>query len=210
MSDTILLVDDEPSVLSAITRALRGEPYEVVSELSGELALERMAAQPFKVVLSDERMARMQGSEFLAIARSRYPGTVRILLTGHATLDAAIRAVNDGGIYKFLTKPWQDNDLKQAIRDALLKHDTEQEAWRLFGLLQQQHDMDDLEKLHPGISRLERDQEGNLMLPELSDDALNDLRRQCEKAFLDLDPASDSASDPADMVRGMFLHGIRN
>lgn len=207
MSDAILLVDDEPSVLSAITRALRGEPYEVVSELSGELALERMAAKQFKVVVSDERMAKMQGSEFLAIVRYRYPGTVRILLTGHATLDAAVRAVNEGGIYKFLNKPWQDHDLKMTIRDALLKHDTEQEAWSIFGLLQQQrHGVADLEKLHPGISKLERDQEGNLVLPELSDDALKDLRKQCESIFMGI----DSAADPAETVRGILMRKIVN
>ena len=64
MSDAILLVDDEPSVLSAILRSLRGEDYEVLSELSGELALERMSERPFKVVVSDERMASKSALEF--------------------------------------------------------------------------------------------------------------------------------------------------
>lgn len=206
MSDAILLVDDEPSVLSAILRSLRGEDYEVLSELSGELALERMSERPFKVVVSDERMARMQGSEFLAIVRRLYPGTVRILLTGYASLEAAMRAVNEGGIYKFLTKPWSDTDLKQAIREAISKHDAEQEAWRLFGLLQKEkHDIAQLEIYYPGISHLERDIDGSLILPELSDDDLEELRTQCEQTFIGKAPTTGTA----ELVGGMLLQKIR-
>jgi two-component system, probable response regulator PhcQ len=202
MSNAILLVDDEPSVLSAICRSLRGEPYEIITELSGEMALDRMQQQPFKVVVSDERMARMQGSEFLSIVRNKFPGTVRILLTGHASLDAAMRAVNEGGIYKFLVKPWDDKALKETIREAICKHDAEQEAWSIFGTLQQkQHDVDLLEMAHPGISHIERDSEGSLILPELSDNELEALRRQCELAFI----GSDPALDPAEQVRDMLL-----
>lgn len=208
MSDAILLVDDEPSVLSAILRSLRGEDYEVVSELSGELALERMSERSFKVVVSDERMARMQGSEFLATVRRLYPGTVRILLTGHASLEAAMRAVNEGGIYKFLTKPWSDTDLKQAIREAIIKHDAEQEAWRLFGLLQKEkHDIAQLEMRYPGISCLERDSEGSLILPDLSDEELDVLRRQCELAFAVGEPALTTTNQVHTMLLQKFIEG---
>ena len=189
MSDAILLVDDEPSVLSAISRALRYEPYDVVTELSGERGLERLAEQPFKVVMSDERMALMQGSEFLGIVRKRYPGVVRILLTGHASLDAAILAVNEGGIYKFLTKPWDDEEIKYTLRGAIKKHDDEQDAWRMFGLLQQkQLQLADLEGDFPGISRLERDAAGSVLLPDLSEDELDSLRSQCEQLFMGQHP----------------------
>ncbi len=185
MSDAILLVDDEASVLSSITRALRGEQYEVISELSGELALQLMKKRAFKVVVSDERMLQMQGSEFLGIIRKRYPGTVRILLTGHATIEAAMRAVNEGGIYKFLTKPWNDSDLKQIIRDAIEKHDAEQEAWRIFARLNSERDeLGLLEDDFPGISRLERDSTGKLALPDLSEEEIEQLRVDCEQAFM--------------------------
>lgn len=206
MSDTILLVDDEPSVLSAISRSLRGEPFEVESELSGEAALMRMAQQTFKVVVSDERMARMQGSEFLAIARKNYPGTVRILLTGQASLDAAMRAVNEGGVYKFLLKPWDEKELKQIIRDAIIKHDTEQEAWRIFGKLgKQQQDLDRIEQHYPGISKLDRDAEGSLLLPDLTDDELEMLRIQCEQSFLGENPSADVVMQ----VSGMLMQKIQ-
>jgi len=201
MSDTILLVDDEPSVLSAITRSLRGEPFEVLSELSGELALERMAQQPFKVVVSDERMAGMQGSEFLSIVRRKYPGTVRILLTGHASLEAAMRAVNEGGVYKFLVKPWDDKALKQVIHEAIIKHDAEQEAWRIFCVLQQQQQsLDGLEIQYPGISHVERDPEGNLILPEMSDEELDSLLWQCEQVVQGLTDTTDAAGQVREML----------
>ena len=208
MSNTILLVDDEPAVLSAISRSLRGESYEIVCELSGEIALERMEQQPFKVVISDERMSRMQGSEFLSIVRKKYPGTVRILLTGHASLDAAIRAVNEGGIYKFLVKPWDDKELKAAAREAISKHDTEQEAWRIFRTLQQkQHDVTLLEMQYPGISCLERDSEGSLILPDLSDEDLDVLRRQCELAFAAGGPALTTTNQVRTMLLQKFIEG---
>lgn len=201
MSDAILLVDDEPSVLSAITRSLRGEAYDVVSELSGELALKRMKEQPFKVVVSDERMARMQGSEFLSIVRRKYPGTVRILLTGHASLEAAMRAVNEGGVFKFLVKPWDDKALKQVIREAVSKHDAEKEAWRIFGTLQQQkHDLDGLESEYPGISHLERDAEGTLLMPELSDEELDALLWQCEQMFHGITDPSGAAGQMQELL----------
>lgn len=206
MSNTILLVDDEPAVLSAISRSLRGESYEIVSELSGEVALEQMEEQPFKVVISDERMSRMQGSEFLSIVRKKYPGTVRILLTGHASLDAAMRAVNEGGIYKFLVKPWDDKELKATVREAICKHDTEQEAWRIFRTLQQkQHDVRLLEMQHPGISCLERDSEGSLILPDLSDEVLDTLRRQCELAFVVGEPALSTTNQVRTMLLQKFI-----
>lgn len=201
MSDAILLVDDEPSVLSAIIRSLRGEEYEVVAELSGERALVRMAERTFKVVISDERMARMQGTEFLSIVRMKHPGTVRILLTGNASLHAAIRAVNEGGIYKFLAKPWSDFELKQAVREAIIKHDTEHNICKNSGMLKKEpQNLDQLEVNYPGISRLERADDGSLILPELSDEEMERLRIQCEQSF-----AGTSSPNTARQVRGALL-----
>jgi len=70
-------------------------------------------------------MARMQGSEFLSIVRKKYPGTVRILLTGHASEEATMKAVNQGEIYRFFTKPWDEDELKSAIRSAIDKYNLE-------------------------------------------------------------------------------------
>lgn len=201
MSDAILLVDDEPSVLSALSRALHSERYDVYTELSGELALERMCSQTFKVVISDERMTRMQGSEFLARVRRNCPGTVRILLTGHASLEAAMRAVNEGGVFKFLVKPWDDVALKQTVREAIAKHDVEQEAWRIFSMLQQQQtNLDGLEDQYPGISHVERASDGRLMMPEMSDAALDSLLWQCEQIVHGFSEQSDAAGQIQELM----------
>lgn len=93
---------------------------------------------PFKLVISDERMIGMQGSELLAILKERYPATLRILLTGHATLEAAMKAVNQGEIYRFFTKPWNDTELKFAICSAIERYDLEAETRRLLATVRSQ------------------------------------------------------------------------
>lgn len=182
MNNPILLVDDEVNVLSSLTRALFDEPYQVTCAKSGEEALELMSRQPFKLVVSDERMFGMQGSELLAIVKERYPDTLRILLTGHATLEAAMKAVNQGEIYRFFTKPWNDTELKFAIRSAIERYDLEAENRRLLATVKSQAmEIKVLEKRYPGISRVEKDGRGSFVLPELSDEEINQLMAECEQ-----------------------------
>lgn len=180
MTDTILIVDDEPSVLSALYRTLRRPSREIITELSAEKALERLQHTPFKVVISDERMAKMQGSEFLSQVRKQYPQMIRILLTGHATLEAAMRAVNEGEVYRFLTKPWDDSTLQQIVQSAIEKFDLEQETVHLLKQLQNQPDrLDKLEQCFPLISRTKRTSGGSFVLPDMSDEELSKLRQEC-------------------------------
>lgn len=182
MDSAILLVDDEPNVLSALSRALFDEPYETVTRTSAEQALDLMGRRRFKVVVSDERMPGMQGAEFLGHVRRLHPETVRILLTGHATLEAAMRAVNAGGIYRFFTKPWNDLELRFAIRSAVEKHDLEAENRRLLRTVRQQAlELRVLEKQYPGITRLEKDGRGNFVLPNLPEEEIARLISECEK-----------------------------
>ncbi len=184
MNNRILLVDDEANVLTSLKRALFEETMEIVTATSAEEALGIMATQGFKVVISDERMAGMQGAEFLALVRGRYPETVRIMLTGHATLDAAMRAVNEGEIYRFFSKPWDDNDLIFATRSAIEKFDLEAENRRLLATIKTQaKELKALEKHYPGISAVERDQRGSLVLPELTDTEMRELFNECEERY---------------------------
>ena len=182
MKNKILLVDDESNVLSALKRALFDEPLEISSCTSAEEALEIMKEERFKVVVSDERMLGMQGSEFLARVRTDYPETIRIMLTGHATLEAAMKAVNEGEIYRFFSKPWDDHDLKFAIRGAVEKFDLEAENRRLLATVKQQSlEIKVLEKRYPGISRVAKDERGVFMLPDISEDEIKNMLTECEK-----------------------------
>lgn len=184
MNNRILLVDDETSVLSALKRALFDEPLEIITSTSADDALEVMKEQRFKVVISDERMIGMQGSEFLALVRENHPLTVRIMLTGHATLDAAMKAVNEGEIYRFFFKPWDDYDLKFAIRSAIEKFDLEVENRRLLKTVKQQSlEIKVLEKRYPGITRVEKNYRGVLVVPDISDDEISTILAECEKEF---------------------------
>ncbi len=184
MNDRILLVDDEPNVLSALKRALFDEPLEIVSVTSAEDALVTMKTKQFKVVVSDERMLGMQGSEFLAQVKIEHPHTIRIMLTGHATVAAAMKAVNEGEIYRFFSKPWDDDNLKFAIRSAIEKYDLEDENRRLLATVKQQSlEIKVLEKRFPGISRVEKDSTGAFVLPDISNDEIESMLVECEREF---------------------------
>ena len=182
MNNRILLVDDESNVLSALKRSLFDELLDINTASSAEEALEIMEKVHYKVVVSDERMLGMQGSEFLAQVRANHPDTVRIMLTGHATLEAAMKAVNEGEIYRFFSKPWDDQNLKFAIRSAIEKYDLEAENRKLLATIKQQSlEIKVLEKRYPGISRVEKDDRGVFVLPDISEDDINDMLVECEK-----------------------------
>lgn len=181
MNSKILLVDDESNVLNALKRALFEEPLDVFTAGGGEEALAVMAENSFKLVISDERMLGMQGSELLAQVRELYPETVRIMLTGHATLEAAMKAVNEGEIYRFFAKPWSDHDLIFAIRSAIEKYDLEAENRRLLAAVKQQTlEIKVLEKRYPGISRVEKDELGNFILPDIEGEELKRILLECD------------------------------
>jgi two-component system, probable response regulator PhcQ len=177
MKNTILLVDDEPNVLSSLWRCLRNEQqYEIITALSGEEALEVMRGRSVNVVISDQSMARIQGIEFLMLAKKYCPKTVRILLTGNANLDLAVEAVNQGEVYRFLTKPWDDTELREIVNSALEKSNSQQPATdSSTDVPEQSGELDKLERVHPGISRLCKDAGGNLVLPDISDKELDEL-----------------------------------
>lgn len=182
MKDTILLVDDEANVLSALTRALIDDPYEILTASGGRQALEIMEGKTIKAIVSDERMVGMQGSELLAEVRRRSPHTVRILLTGHAILEAAMRAVNEGEIYRFFTKPWDDTQIRFALLSAVEKFNLEAENRRLLATVKDQAmEIKVLERRYPGISRVEKDSRGTFVLPDIAEDEIASLIAECER-----------------------------
>ncbi|WP_157237951.1 response regulator [Desulfobacter curvatus] len=120
---TILCVDDEKQILSALKRLLRRESFDLLTATNGEDGLKIMASRDIHLVISDHRMPEMSGISFLAKVRETYPDTIRILLTGYTEVDSIKASINEGHVYKFLLKPWNDDDLKQEIRKALEGYD---------------------------------------------------------------------------------------
>ncbi|MCG8548992.1 MAG: response regulator, partial [Desulfobacterales bacterium] len=120
---TILCVDDEKQILSALKRLLRKENFDLLTATNGEEGLKIMASRDIHLVISDHRMPEMSGISFLAKVRENYPDTIRILLTGYTEIDSIKASINEGHVYKFLLKPWNDDDLKQEIRKALERYD---------------------------------------------------------------------------------------
>lgn len=112
----LLIVDDEPFVLSALTRLLRRDGYEVVTADGPSRGIELLKEQAVGVIVSDYRMPEMDGVEFLRRAREVVPDAIRIILSGYAETHAILSAVNNGGIHKYLTKPWNDEQLRLEIK----------------------------------------------------------------------------------------------
>lgn len=115
----VLFVDDEPRVTSALKAIFRRE-YEVSIANSGAQALEIMAGQTFDVIVSDQRMPKMLGNELLAKVAKEHPQTMRILLTGFMDKQAIVDSINEGEIYRFINKPWRNEDMREVVAEAAL------------------------------------------------------------------------------------------
>lgn len=135
----VLCVDDEVNVLSALKRLLRKEKYQVFTANNGYEGLDALANNNIDIVVSDMRMPEMSGAQFLKSVASDYPDIVRILLTGYSDMEATIAAVNDGQITRYLTKPWNNDELLHAVRQGKDKLLLERENTRLFKIVEQQN-----------------------------------------------------------------------
>ena len=113
----ILFVDDEERILRSLALQFRRE-YEVLTESDPRRALQRLKSESVQIIVSDQRMPQMSGAELLAQARQIAPDTLRILLTGYSDLDAAVEALNSGGIFRYLTKPWDQQEMAFTLRQA--------------------------------------------------------------------------------------------
>ncbi|MDB5959186.1 MAG: secretion system protein, partial [Massilia sp.] len=122
----ILLVDDEPNVLSALRRVFHYENYDVVCCQDPAQALERLKQEPFQIIISDYMMPGLNGGELLKQARAVRPEMIRIMLTGHADVNAVVGAMKAGAVYKFILKPWNDDDLRVTVALALEQHALQQ------------------------------------------------------------------------------------
>lgn len=176
---TLLLVDDEPAVLAALKRSLRGHFGSTISmELCTDaaLGLQRALERPFDIVVSDLRMPGMDGLSFLTRFAEIQPHCVRLMLTGSADFATAQRAVNEIGIFRYLTKPWLDSELAEhlqlSIAHAQLNAQQRERAvsWAASQgqVSPQELERQRLEQIEPGLTRVEWAADGAVIMPPLS------------------------------------------
>jgi len=165
---TVLLVDDEPNLLAALRRGLRHEPYDIVAAESVSAALKILVTRPIDVVVSDQTMPDVTGAVFLEQVCKAYPDTIRIMLTGHASVELARRAINDGQVYRFFTKPCSTVELAIAIRQGLQQRALLLESRRLLHTVRRQSAaLEELESEMHGITDVSRDGSGAIVLEDV-------------------------------------------
>ncbi|MBK9574803.1 MAG: EAL domain-containing protein [Rhodoferax sp.] len=128
---TLLLVDDEPNIVAALKRLFRRDGHTILTANSGPEGLELLSQHKVDVIISDQRMPGMTGVEFLRAAKSLYPDTMRIVLSGYTELQSVTDAINEGAVYRFLTKPWEDEALRAQISKAFEHKELQEENQRL-------------------------------------------------------------------------------
>jgi two-component system probable response regulator PhcQ len=164
---TLLLVDDELLVTEGLKRAFHREPYRVLTATSAAAALELIARGPIDVIISDEQMPGMPGSAFLSLVRKQHPHTIRIILSGQANLEAAVRAINEGEVHRFLLKPCNPTDLMHTVRQALEHQRLEAQSRRLLREYQRQAAvLAKVDSLSPGLLHLDTDDQGAVVVDE--------------------------------------------
>ncbi len=174
----ILFVDDEENVLRALKRLFLEEPYEFHATLSGKEALKFLKEHDFAVIVSDQRMPEMSGAEFLGQAKVLQPEAIRIVLTGYADVEAAINAINQGGAYRYITKPWNDADLILMVRDAAETYRLKQENKYLTDLTNRQNE--ELKKWNTQLEEMVQEQTLDIQNKNKELEALNE---KLEKNF---------------------------
>jgi diguanylate cyclase (GGDEF)-like protein len=189
-SRTLLLVDDEENILSSLRRLLRRDGYQIVCARSATEGLQRLAESQVDVILSDQRMPGMTGVEFLRCAKDLYPDTVRMVLSGFTDLQSVIDAVNEGAIYKFLTKPWDDERIRAHISEAFRQKEMADENRRLAR---------EIEEANGSLEQL--NQELHKSLEQQSNDS-NILQRSADSAreILDGLPAAIIGVDAQGLI----------
>jgi len=154
-SHTILLVDDEVEILESLRRTLRSEGYRLLTTPSPFEALEIVERESVDLMVADIDMPGMNGLELVSRIRRTHPHVVRILLTGDSSIESALHAINEGEVYRYLTKPWQKIELRETLRHALDRLEEIRRAASADRLTRAREAMlSELESAHPGIRKV--------------------------------------------------------
>ncbi|MFQ5456120.1 MAG: HD domain-containing phosphohydrolase [Nitrospirota bacterium] len=141
MSETVLFVDDEENILRSFKRLFMDEEIDIMTAASGEKALEIVKDnKDIALIVSDQRMPGMSGAEFLRQTRDILPDTMRMIITGYADINAAVDAINKGGAFRYISKPWKDEELIQIVKDALQRYTLKKENIRLTKIVEKQNE----------------------------------------------------------------------
>ena len=161
---TILVVDDEESLIDYIQRLMSDENYNVITAASAQEGLGVLEKQQVSMVISEYEIPLMNGLEFLEKVRIIYPNILTIMVTDHANINLAIKAINEAGVYKFLLKPLDDIDFKNMIKKTLESLQVIKERDVLIRKVKtHESTLKDLEKRYPGITKVERDEDGYIL-----------------------------------------------
>lgn len=179
---TLLLVDDEKAITRALNRLFRKQGYHIMTAESGAEGLEMLhqSDRPVSMIISDQRMPEMNGAQFLEKAKEIYPEAIRYLLTGYSDLEAVIQAINEGEIHRYLTKPWNDEDLILQVRQSLEHFELSRENRRLTALTIEQNKK--LSELNKGLEQ--KVQERTREVIEKNRE-LEKINRMLESSFMD-------------------------
>lgn len=183
---TLMLVDDEDSVLSALKRLFRRDGYRILTAPSGPDALRLLEDNEVDVIISDQRMPGMTGVDFLRQAKVLRPGTIRMTLSGYTDLQSIIDAVNEGAVFKFLTKPWDDDRLRDHVAKAFRHKEMADENRRLAGDLSKANV--NLADLNLRLEHLLVRQKEQAQLVQTSAGGLRDIVDLLPAALVGIDP----------------------
>ena len=180
----ILAVDDEENILRSLSRLLTNEEYEPLIALSGEEALKILDDnKDIALIISDQKMPGLKGSEFLEKAKEIAPDAIRILLTGYADINAVVDAINKGGAFRYITKPWKNDELIQIIREAVQRYVLAKENIKLQSLVKKQND--ELKNWNSQLEYLVQEQTVEIQKKSNDLEILNkDLKETFKKSIL--------------------------
>ncbi len=202
---TIMFVDDEESILKALKRLFRKTGYQILTASSGHEGLVRLkeTEKSVSLIISDQRMPEMTGAQFLEQAKKIFPDAIRYLLTGYSDMDAIVDAVNKGEIHRYLTKPWNDNDLLLLVQQALQQYELVFENRRLTVLTQKQNK--ELNALNQDLEKKVAERTDEITQKNLK---LNEINITLEKSFMDTVRLLSSVINNSNKWLGKYMENV--